>query len=226
MVSHGYRHLDGIQEIRDTVTIREREDTQFKPTKEHRPVRVHTLNNNTKYYEMTATIKNDENERRQAGPKSPWEKLLQKQPPWVQTLVASITYENLAEIVDMIKIYGYLIAVSDGSVKEFAMTFEWVISTPNGIRLALAAGPCSGRQNSLRCEAAGMLYVSLFVALLTTYYEIESVDITFVSENLELIKRSINHLDYTNPYPNTSLTSEYDLTEQICLMKTFCQVVT
>ena len=58
----------------------EKEDTQFKPTKEHRPVRVLTLNNNTKYYEMTATIMKDDKERQQIGPKSPWEQLLQKQP--------------------------------------------------------------------------------------------------------------------------------------------------
>ena len=76
---------------------------------------------------------------------------------------------------------------------------------------------CSGRQNLLPSEAAGMLSVSLFVALLTTHYEIESVDITFVSDSIELIQRSTSHLDYTNPYPNTTLTSEYDLTEQIYL---------
>ena len=53
---------------------------------------------------MTATIMKDDNERRQIGPKSPWERLLHQQPAWVQTLVASITYESLEEIVDMIKI--------------------------------------------------------------------------------------------------------------------------
>ena len=62
-----------------------------------------------------------------------------------------------------------------------------------------------------------MLSVTLFFALLTTHYEVESVDITFVSDNLELINRSRNHLEYTNPYPNTTLTSDYDLTEQIYL---------
>ena len=97
------------------------------------------------------------------------------------------------------------------------MTFGWVISTPNGIRLASAVRPYSGRQNSLRSEAAGMLPVSLFFALLSIHFEMESLYITFVSDNLELIKRSRNHLDNTNPYPNTILTSEYDLTEQIYL---------
>lgn len=118
-------------------------------------------------------------------------------------------------MMDVIKIYGYLIAVSDGSVKEFAMTFGRVISASNGIRLAMVAGQCSGRQNSIRSEAAGMLYVSLFYALLNTHFEMQSVDIIFVSDNLELIKRSRNHLDYTNLYPYTKLTSEYDWTEQI-----------
>lgn len=78
-------------------------DVQFKPTKEHRPVRVIIINKNSNYCEMIATIKKDDNEIRQIGPKSQWKKLLQKQPEWVRILVSSITYESLEEIVDMIK---------------------------------------------------------------------------------------------------------------------------
>ena len=39
----------------------------------------------------------------------------------------------------------------------------------------------------------------------------------FLTDNLELVKRSQAHLEYTVPYPNNTLSSEYDVTEQIYL---------
>ena len=89
------------------------------------------------------------------------------------------------EIIYMLEIHGYLIAVSDGSGKDFAMIFGWVVCTPDQIRLAKPAEPCSGRVNSLRHEAAGMLSVSVFFALLKTYFELDSVEVKFVSDNLK-----------------------------------------
>ena len=40
----------------------------------------------------------------------------------------------------------------------------------------------------------------------------------FLTDNLELVKRSQAHLEYTLPYSNTTLSSEYDVTEQIFLL--------
>ena len=37
------------------------------------------------------------------------------------------------------------------------------------------------------------------------------------SDNLELINRSNEHLNYNNPYPNTTLLAKYDIIEQIYL---------
>ena len=101
----------------------------------------------------------------------------------------------------------------DNSVKAFAMSFGWAISTPAGIRLATAGGTYGVRQNSLWSEAVRMLSISLYFALLTTHFEFDSVEITFVSDNLELIKRRRTRLEYTNPYPNTKFVFEYELTE-------------
>ena len=59
-----------------------------------------------------------------------------------------------------------------------------------------------------------MLSVTLFFALLTTYYEMEFVDITFVSDNLELINieaEIIWNIRIRIPKHNTTLTSEYCL---------------
>ena len=39
----------------------------------------------------------------------------------------------------------------------------------------------------------------------------------YVSDNLELVNRSKEHLNYNNPYLNTTLSAEYDITEQIYL---------
>ena len=93
-------------------------------------------------------------------PGTTWKALVNEQPEWVRILLSAVSYESLEEIREMLKIHGFLIAVSDGSGKDFAMTFGWVISTPTKWRLATAAGPCSGRVNSLRHEASGMLSVS------------------------------------------------------------------
>ena len=126
-----------------------------------------------------------------------------------------MAYESLEEIREMLKIHWYVIAIPDGSGKDFAMTFGWVVCTPDKWRLANAAGPCSGRVNLIRHEAAGMLSVSLFFALVKIYFGLESVEVKFVSNNLDLINRGNAHLAYDYPYPNTTLTSEYDLTKQI-----------
>jgi len=60
-----------------------------------------------------------------------------------------------------------------------------------------------------------MLSVLLFFMLLKTYFQLESVTVKFVSDNLELINRGNAHLVYGYPYPNTTLKSEFHLTEQI-----------
>ena len=45
---------------------------------------------------------------------------------------------------------GYLIAVSDGSVKHMhQMSFDWVLSTAGGLHLAKSFGRCNGRGSSL-----------------------------------------------------------------------------
>ena len=59
--------------------------------------------------------------------------------------------------------------VSGGSGKDYSMTFSWVLSTPDGKRLATAAGNCQGRESSLRAEATGMLSALVFMAMIQLY---------------------------------------------------------
>ena len=79
---------------------------------------------------------------------------------------------NIVEktIKDVLKAHnedGYLIAVSNGSVKHmYQMSFGWVLSTADGVRLATSYGGCDGRGSSLRVEAVGMLSIYLSISLL------------------------------------------------------------
>jgi len=62
-----------------------------------------------------------------------------------------------------------------------------------------------------------MLTATLFTTLLKQHLSrpFDSTVLSFQSDNLELIKRQQAHLSYTHPYPNTTLTAEFDLTEMI-----------
>ena len=65
---------------------------------------------------------------------------------------------------------GYLIVVSDGSVKHtHQMSFGWVFPTAGGLHLAKSHGGCNDRGSSLRAEAVGMLSISIFIALMAKH---------------------------------------------------------
>ena len=60
-----------------------------------------------------------------------------------------------------------------------------------------------------------MLLVTVFFALIKEYTEKDLSSITFVSDNQERINRCNAPLQYIIPYPNETIKSEYDVTEQI-----------
>ena len=62
-----------------------------------------------------------------------------------------------------------------------------------------------------------MLSISLFIVLLAKYSKRTNIKIIYVSDNLELINRNKEHLNYKDPYPNDTLAAEFDITEQIYL---------
>ena len=114
--------------------------------------------------------------------------------------------------------YGYLIAVSDRSVKHMhQMSFGWVLSTAGGVHLAKSYGGCDGRGGLLRAEAVGMLSILLFIALMAKHRKCTGIKIIYVFNNLDLINRNKEHLNYTNLCPNNTLSAEFNITEQICL---------
>ena len=62
-----------------------------------------------------------------------------------------------------------MIFVSDGSGKDFKMTFRWVMRTPEGERVARCTGHSYGKESSLRAEATGMLSALVFIAMVKQY---------------------------------------------------------
>ena len=152
------------------------------------------------------------------GPPRSWSEFLTQQPLSVQELLSSISlHVSIELIIDEYDKHGQLLLVSDGTAKEQTMAFGWTLASPDGKRLLIAAGHYGGRGSSLRSESAGMLSGSLFVGLLFSYIRRTSVTVTFVSDNLELIRRQQAHQKYSFPYANEIMRAEFDLTEQIFL---------
>ena len=115
---------------------------------------------------------------------------------------------------------GYLIAVSDGSVKHVhQMSFGWVLSPAGGLHLATSYSRYDSRGTSLQAEAVRILSISLFIALLAKYSKRTSIKIIYVSDNLELINRNKENLNYKDPYPNNTLVTEFDTIEKNVLDK-------
>ena len=67
----------------------------------------------------------------------------------------------MEEILTSVSTCDHLIMVSDGPGQDYSMTFAWILSTPDGKRLATAAGNCQGRESSLRADATVMLSASV-----------------------------------------------------------------
>ena len=84
-----------------------------------------------------------------------------------------------------------MIIVSDGSGKDFKMTFGWIMSTPDGEYVASCAGHSYGRESSLRAEATGMLSASVFITMVRQYNSNQDnvVRVQYVSDKMNLAKR-------------------------------------
>ena len=191
----------------------------FTPSKDHIPIKVTMTSTDRLQYTLTTKIHYPPGTISGLYPKTPWEIHMKQQPQWIQGLLEYVTFEHINAVIEELASNPYLLMISDGSGKAKAMTFEWVMCTPGGNRLAQAAGHCQGRKSSLRAEATGMLSATIFIALLQQYRgeTITPVKVQYTSDNLELIQRDLKHTRYRDSYPNVTLTAEYDVTEQIFL---------
>ena len=108
----------------------------------------------------------------------------------------------------------YLVAVLDRSVKHVhQMSCGWVLLTVRGLYLAKPSGGCDDRGISLQVEVVGTLSISIFIALMVKHRNCTNIKIKSVFDNLKLINKSKEHLNYNNQYPNTTFSAEYDITK-------------
>jgi hypothetical protein len=195
---------------------------EFKPA-DGIPIKINAFANGKLYGEMTTTMETDPlTDPVHFGPMVDWDMFVRAQPAWIHALLADVHFyttddgrPDFFELIHEHDQHGHLISVSDGSVIFHDMSFGWVIATPDGKRLVGSKGPCNGRGNSLRAEGAGLLSVTMFLAIMAQYLEIEQINMVCISDNAELIRRCTAHKQYDDPFPNETLRSEYDITEQI-----------
>jgi hypothetical protein len=114
----------------------------------------------------------------------------------------------------------HLLMTSDGSDNAGAMTFGWILSLSNGQRLARCSGPAYGPFGS--AKGYGFLLVSRFLLRLHEYCGVTpSWHVKMMTDNLGLItwlKKSLLHLE---PFPNITLLSDWDVTNEIvCTLHT------
>ena len=108
-----------------------------------------------------------------------------------------------------------LLAILDGSIIIPNMSYGWVVATQNGKILAWYAGLYNNKGNSFCTEGVGMLSATVFFALISEYTNNQLLTVTFISDNKELISRCDAHLQYKIHFPNKTIKSEYNSTEQI-----------
>jgi hypothetical protein len=106
--------------------------------------------------------------------------------------------------------------VSDGSELAQKMTFGWILCTANGDRLAICSGTAFGTGSSHRAEGTGMLSAARFLHHLAQYCAACIVNpLVYTSDNLGLITRMNQRLQYDDCYTNATLGPDWDLTEAI-----------
>ena len=133
----------------------------------------------------------------------------------MQDLINHVDYNRLTDVITAIEESEHMIIVSDGSGKDFKITFGWIMSTPDGARVARCAGHSYRQESSLRAEATGMLSASVFIAMIRqcNLNQDKVMQVQYVSDSMKLMKRGRDHQDYVELYVNTTLRAEYDLTE-------------
>jgi hypothetical protein len=109
-------------------------------------------------------------------------------------------------------------AVCDGSVVLSQGTFGWVLATSTPPRILVrCSGPAYGScMDSFRAEAYGLLSVTTFLHLLTTYLQQPSLTIDVWCDNLAVVN-TINRLTKQQrpDFPNDTLRPSWDVLQAI-----------
>ena len=108
--------------------------------------------------------------------------------------------------------------VSDGSAPDGKGSFAWVLSTPDGRRLAQCSGPTFGyKLNSYRAEGYGMLSGFRFL------YHMQQLHFTgtplkrhrLFCDNKSMVEMVVKYSKFDKVFPNSTLSSEWDIIAEI-----------
>ena len=98
------------------------------------PITINSFSDGFNYNDFTSKIVTDPNQPPQ-GPTDPWDRLVSKQPLWIQELLEEVVFPeghpNPFAIMDIFDKEGHLVTVSDGSVIFHYMSFVWVLAHPD-----------------------------------------------------------------------------------------------
>jgi hypothetical protein len=136
--------------------------------------------------------------------------------PWESSLFQCLEMKAYPTEVASLLTSNPFVSASDGSVK-FAThgSFGWIISLPNGRRLATCSGPVYGaKPSSYRAEGYGMLSLLRFLVRLFEYcgVQVVSTDCSIVCDNSSLVNKVIA---YQSPYPmDVMLDDDWDPFDQ------------
>lgn len=97
------------------------------------------------------------------------------------------------------------------------MTFGWAIGLPTNQVLFQCHGPAYGSPSSFRAEAYGMLSTILFLKALQEVFQVDVANspIQLTCDNQSLLDYIAQRRQYASCYPNSTLSPEWDVTEQI-----------
>ena len=111
--------------------------------------------------------------------------------------------------------------VSDGSAKENQMSYGWVINSLDDEPIAKGYGRCNGRPTSMRAESAGMLAATIFLSTIQKFTNgsLGTLQAKYFTDNQALITRMNHHQQFVEPFVNTHLIPDYDLTEEIYMLQ-------
>jgi hypothetical protein len=157
-------------------------------------------------------------------PVATFSEFLSRLDPWERSLFSDLTMEvdcyTFLALVDAQATDGdvaQLLTMSDGSDDSGAMTFGWIMALPTGQRLVRCAGPTFGPYgSSFRAEGYGFLSVSRFLVRLQEFCQVTPRwKIQMMTDNEGLLTRITASLPHPDPFPNSTLQADWDVTNEI-----------
>ena len=109
-------------------------------------------------------------------------------------------------ILNDLQNFGYLLIVSDGSVRYISsMFFDWILANLKGHWLVAESGPSMYWGSLLCTEGDDMLPDALFLSIIADKYLSKYCTIKYNSDNFGLIKQNNKCLEYDIPYAKNIL---------------------